>query len=161
MYRTCLVMVLMMLSSSSLEGGLWPPMGNTRLIGSNRRERDLERQAASYGCRESFRAFSGLHKHKEIQNHSQLIYSEDIYRQEILQKTFFLTQIWQLNRHLLSLFLDHNVQSDQKTHCCKVAFKDSTFKVYKGAMKPTIYLMSHIDIYYPLIVKLSVLTFIN
>lgn len=38
-----LLMVLMMLSSSSLEAGLWPPMGNTRLMGSNKRDRDLDR----------------------------------------------------------------------------------------------------------------------
>lgn len=65
--HTCLLMVLMMLSSSSVEGGLWPPRGNTRLMGSNRRERDLERQAASYFCSDSFRAISGLHRHTDTQ----------------------------------------------------------------------------------------------
>lgn len=45
--NTYLAIVLMMPSSSSVEGGLRPPGGKTKFIGSKSRDKDFDRYAAS------------------------------------------------------------------------------------------------------------------
>ena len=52
--------VLAMFSTSLSEGGYVAPPGNTRLMGSKRRDKDRDRYAVSNGNRDSFSALSGL-----------------------------------------------------------------------------------------------------
>ena len=59
-FNSDLPIVFAMLASSSLDGGLRAPDGNTRLMGSNSLDKDLDRYAFSNGARLFFKACSGL-----------------------------------------------------------------------------------------------------
>ena len=57
-----LTIALMIVFNSSLDGTECAPTGNTKLIGSNKRDSERDKYAFSNGCNDDFNADSGLHK---------------------------------------------------------------------------------------------------
>jgi len=58
--KSYLIMVLMILSTSCSVGGFWEPVENTRLMGSNNLDNDLDKYAVSNLLSVLRSAFSGL-----------------------------------------------------------------------------------------------------
>lgn len=86
-YSSHLVMVLTIASTSSSDGGFLAPGGNTKLIGSNKRDRERCRYAVSNACIDCFSASSAL-KNMKQSVHDLCMYLFLCPTQEILVKKY-------------------------------------------------------------------------